>query len=700
MASAAGSQPFYKDEEIVVDRDGIPHFTGAVPSLMREYRQRVLFAFNNLEGDGKDEAKEQRDLQKKKQRFAKKLLDALHGEAFKACEELMSQHEKLREQDGYKHIFRSLQSIEKVSIVKKTEAFDKFFDGSHRKRGQAIDGYIRQRKQHWNELQDLAEEDLAEEVNMSEDLRAYFLLKHVGLSREDRRTVLLANQSKYTMEGIERALRTSFYDLHEKERQRDQSGLARGYGRKGGRSMRSYAVTSEDAASWTAISEETEGADYEDDGTEDAYAVGDDAEDRDDWETDGQEQSDYGASGDDDVFQAYAAMDQQRRSYRDSRKKLKDIQKARGFYKSDGGKGSGSQGREHAKQLERERSRCAACNRLGHWAGDAECPKTSRSGPKKSQKGKSKGGGKGRHGKAYMVGESPTFFSLGEELEEDEAYCNMVKSEDDETDMQQDSGYTETDSRRKAPKAKAAGTSVPRPWTPGESPMVPIPVQDLRVYYVDNFNDQIPKGLMEDQLRLRDLQAICDKWEVQTSGTKEQVRERLIKFFNGTPCVQKGYTKLYVQMKERTDAFSPTDLPLMPTRSKAKPKPKPAPAALTKAASAAGYPKASAVDRGRDVANQMMGNEDCRFFRPYTEQQLQETPKRDPKTNIKVPDELEVGVPCTSVPCAFCGTAMVLLRHWSDSSLYFECPDGGCKHFTSFTDGIQKLQAATASSSR
>ena len=218
--STAGSQPFFRDDEVVVDRDGIPHYTGSIPGLMREYRQRVLFAFNNLEGDGKDEAEEARDLAKKKQRFGKRLLDALHGEAYKACEDLMADHEKLKEPEGYKHIFAALQTIEKVNIVKRTEAFDKFFDSSQRKRGQPVDTYIRQRKQQWSELQ-----DVAENVQMSEDLRAYFLLKHVGITREDRRTVLLANQSNYTMEGIEKALRTSFYDLHEKERQRDQSSI-------------------------------------------------------------------------------------------------------------------------------------------------------------------------------------------------------------------------------------------------------------------------------------------------------------------------------------------------------------------------------------------------------------------------------------------------------------------------------------------
>eukprot|EP00435_Cladocopium_sp_Y103_P068123 s744_g31.t1 len=273
---AAGhlAQPYFKDDEIVVDRDGIRHYTGMIPSLMREYRQR---------------AEEQRDLLKRRQRFAKKLLDALHGEAFKACEELMAEHEKLREVDGYKHIFKALQSIEKVSIVKRTEAFDRFFDAMNRRRGQPVDGYVRQRKQQWNELQ-----DLAEGVQMSEDLKAYFMLKGAGLSREDRRMILLANQSSYTMDGIEKALRTSFYDVHEK----DAPGFQCGHSRKGS-GKRSCAVGSEDAASWTAVSGEE--AIPEDEEDEDAFAV--DGETwNDDAETCGEDQSDYGASGDDEVF--------------------------------------------------------------------------------------------------------------------------------------------------------------------------------------------------------------------------------------------------------------------------------------------------------------------------------------------------------------------------------------------------------------
>lgn len=202
---ASSSIAPYRDDEILVDRDGIPHYSGAMPSLMKEYRRRVIFAYSNLEGEGKDEAEETRDLERKISRFAKKLLDALHGEAWKSCQDLMVDVAKLRQPDGYKHIFACLQSIEKVSIVKRTEAFDRFFDHCHRRRGQTVDSYIRQRKMDWSELQ-----DIAEGAQMSDDLLAYFLLKNVGLSREDRRAVLLANQSTYSMEGIEKALRTSY----------------------------------------------------------------------------------------------------------------------------------------------------------------------------------------------------------------------------------------------------------------------------------------------------------------------------------------------------------------------------------------------------------------------------------------------------------------------------------------------------------
>lgn len=194
IAMATDSRPFFRDDEIITDRDGIPHYTGKFPHLMREYRRRVLFAFANLEGEGDTAEKEAKDLQRKKQRFAKRLLDALHGEAFKACEDLMIAPEALKKEDGYKEILKALQSIEKVNVIKKTEAFDRFFDRCYRRKGQPVDQYLRQMKQDWNELQ-----ELSEGTTMSEDLKAYFLLKNVNLGRDEKRQILLSNQSNYTM---------------------------------------------------------------------------------------------------------------------------------------------------------------------------------------------------------------------------------------------------------------------------------------------------------------------------------------------------------------------------------------------------------------------------------------------------------------------------------------------------------------------
>ena len=123
---------------------------------MKEYRRRVMFAYANLEGEGDDPAKEKKDLEKKQRRFAKKLLDALHGEAWRACQDLLADTDKLREVDGYKFVFEALATIEKAGIIRKTEAFDHFFDKTYRKRGESIDMYLRKRKESWADLKDLA----------------------------------------------------------------------------------------------------------------------------------------------------------------------------------------------------------------------------------------------------------------------------------------------------------------------------------------------------------------------------------------------------------------------------------------------------------------------------------------------------------------------------------------------------------------
>lgn len=208
MTSADRKLPFYRDDEIVVDSSGIPHFTGAVPALFKENRQRVWFA-------GKTKEEEEQDLAGKQRPFARRLIDGLHGEAWVACQELLQDVEALKAPDAYKRVFTALAGIEKEVIIRKTEAFERFFDRSHRRKGQDMAGYIRGKRQNWRDLK-----DLDDAPNMSEDLQAYFLLRGANLSREDRRAILLANKSSYTQAGIETALKISYHDLHEREKSR------------------------------------------------------------------------------------------------------------------------------------------------------------------------------------------------------------------------------------------------------------------------------------------------------------------------------------------------------------------------------------------------------------------------------------------------------------------------------------------------
>ena len=144
----SGNRTFWSDTEIVVGKDGIPHYTGLMPHLMN----RVLFAYNSLEGEGGTEAKERGDLEKKKKRFALKLINGLHSEAWRAVESLTLDADRLKKVDGYKEKVSALQGIEKEGIIKKTEAFDRFFEQTSRRKGEPIDIYLPKKIQAWEIL--------------------------------------------------------------------------------------------------------------------------------------------------------------------------------------------------------------------------------------------------------------------------------------------------------------------------------------------------------------------------------------------------------------------------------------------------------------------------------------------------------------------------------------------------------------------
>ncbi|CAK9105201.1 unnamed protein product [Durusdinium trenchii] len=286
MTSADRKLPFYRDDEIVVDSSGIPHFTGAVPALFKENR------------------------------------------CVQASVHSPSWHEK-------------------EVIIRKTEAFERFFDRSHRRKGQDMAGYIRGKRQNWRDLKDLDDAS-----NMSEDLQAYFLLRGANLSREDRRAILLANKSSYTQAGIETALKISYHDLHEREKSRGFDESRYVGRRKGGKGKGKKFYSN-----WVDEDEQPFIEEWLDDTVEDEPET----------------QPEYAA-------EAYAAMEKQKKSYHDQRQKLKNLQKNRGFFRGE----FTWEERKKAISKEKERTRCSACHRIGHWAGDPKCPRSGGDASKKN----------------------------------------------------------------------------------------------------------------------------------------------------------------------------------------------------------------------------------------------------------------------------------------------------------------------------
>ena len=675
MGSEAAGRSFWRDDEIVVDKDGVPHYTGVQPGLMREYRKRVLFAYSSLEGSGDDEEKEKKSLLKKQCRFAKKLIDGLHGEAWRACQELVAKPEELKIPDGYKKVFAALQQIEKVSVIKATEAFDTYFEKCYRKRGQAIDAYLRQRRQDWSDLQ-----DLAENVNMSPELQAYFLLKNVNLPKEDRRQILLACQSNYSVEAIEKALRVSYYDYHEKEKAppREWPGARKpykGYGGKGPRKPHyANAVLDDEPEPPEELFDEEAAQDYDDE----AFAAGD--ETRPEGED---EASDLGASEDDEIYEAFS-------TYQESRKKLKEVQKSRGFFRPKGD-GGASEERKQAIAKEKARTRCSACGRLGHWAGDGVCGKGSPSPRRKGGGSPKKGGRQGSKGKAFFVSEAPLYFSLNDG--EGDGYCDMIlASPGEEGDMDQDDGLTELDEKRKhsvpQPRTEDPATTSNAGWElVSEAPpfpfeggggtfesefpesvahqrpkdleqtvVVPVKAKDIEVHDVVSFAKVMPLRL--EDLLLRDLQGDCDRWGVQTSGSRGEIIARLRRLYRGELVLRKGCSKRWVQLREHHGSLVPEVgqgyRPSTDETSKAK-----GPCRIFR-------PSSSAASRETETAS-----ESTDTGTKYKTRQIV-----CPRSGLEIPTNLVVGEIVSEIGCVVCKCPLVLRQRLDKTGYFF-----GCKNF-------------------
>ena len=419
---------------------------------------------------------------------------------------------------------------------------------------------------------------------MSEDLLSYFILKGCGLSKEDRRSILLANRNAYERKGIEQSLRVSFHDLHEREKKHAwPQDTRRPHPRY---SKRSYHVAEDD--------EEAEEAFYEgEDGAEESY------DHEEDWEAEeamqaisedvGEEPNDVasncGASEDQEVYEAYVAMDKHRGGYQQARRRLREVQKSRGFYKAPG-----SDDRQALVNQEKQRSRCGACHKFGHWARYPICPKSSSTNlGKSSSKGKrgKSGKSKGRGRAAYMVSSEPAYCNLGDldedelqlVMEDDPELCYMVHGVDSEEErMVQDAGYTEQDDKRKKPAtsyAESEWDKISEPPMPGvmlwrsettsttptgsrlissthEEVIRPTVTAQIETLEVESLNDSRPQSMKE--LKVYQLQELCNKWGIQTTGSKQDLKDRLETFCRGEPVPKKNCAMKFIRLVEEANS--------------------------------------------------------------------------------------------------------------------------------------------------
>ncbi|CAK0861813.1 unnamed protein product [Prorocentrum cordatum] len=356
-------------EELFVDKEGIPHWDGENIALLREYRMRQMIEYST-QSSTTEAGRE------KRANLGLRLTRGLTGPAWKAVEPLLDDMAALTEDGSHQRIIEALDGLDKVAVVRKQQKFDDFFKRSRRRRGQEIVEYLRT---FHNKYKELTELDTG--TKLSDDLYAYFLLEGAMLTDDQKRLVTMVADNKYETKAFENTLKTNYHDLHLQEKTSrppppHPHGRPKGGG-KGGKDKskkqpRVYYTEADDVDN----EEDEQDEDYDDEVYQ-AYEDGDAEEDF---------ASDAGASQDEAINNAYAAYDT-------AGAKVRDLQRKRGFFKAEGTLTFEERKAEIAK--DKQRTHCGACGKLGHWAGDPECPMGPKR-PKPSAKPKSRADPRGR----------------------------------------------------------------------------------------------------------------------------------------------------------------------------------------------------------------------------------------------------------------------------------------------------------------
>lgn len=171
-----------------------------------------------------------------------------------------------------------------------------------------------------------------------------------------------------------------------------------------------------------------------------------------------------------------------------------------------------------------------------------------------------------------------------------------------------------------------------------------------------------------------ELQEICNRWGIQTSGNKKVLIDRLNLLFSGAPVPKKNCTMKFLRLideghssgSEVEKVAGTFRAPILEPKSFAAPKPK----------------------------------AKCKPSSDESAYMLHEAPKSEKKPDKQIRlSDLEEGKPVDSLRCDACNVPMVPRRNRLTGSPFFGCsnfPKTGCRFTKTAEQGLQTINAQGA----
>lgn len=171
MVKGKGKDHAGEEDEIYVDRDGIPHFNRNRRELLVQYRKRVELEYESILEDDR------------KRTLGVRLLRGLTGRAWREAERIPIAD--LKTDGGHLRVINALEGLDEEVITKKEERFDNFFRYGYRERNESIPDYIRRKEELHMQMRQI---DGA--TQLSDDLYAYFMLEGAKLGEREKRLIV------------------------------------------------------------------------------------------------------------------------------------------------------------------------------------------------------------------------------------------------------------------------------------------------------------------------------------------------------------------------------------------------------------------------------------------------------------------------------------------------------------------------------